>query len=159
MKIGVLSDTHANSLEDLSRKIVDELSGTDLIIHAGDYVSERMVDELNELGNFKGVYGNMDPFEVREKLPSSDLIDIGGKKIGVAHPSDGGPPLIIEEKIKNNFNEVDAIIYGHSHKIKNEFRNGVLFFNPGSATGQFTDCKSFGLLTIGNKLEGKIITI
>jgi putative phosphoesterase len=29
--------------------------------------------------------------------------------------------------------EIDVVVYGHSHQPKMEERNGVLYFNPGSA--------------------------
>jgi putative phosphoesterase len=159
MKIGVLSDTHVNSLEDLSDKIVNELSGTELIIHAGDYVDKRMVDDLQKLGNFRGVHGNMDSIEVKETLPSTDIVEFGGIRIGITHPVQGGPPFMLDEIVKRKFANVDIIIYGHSHASKNEMQKGVLLFNPGSATGKFADCKSFGLLNINEQVEGKIIKI
>jgi len=159
MKIGVLSDTHANSLEDLSSEIVDELSGTDLIIHAGDYVNKRVVEDLQKLGNFRGVSGNMDAIEVKKMVPPSDLFEVGEIRIGITHPTEGGPPYLLEKFVKNRFVNVDVIIYGHSHAVKNEVQEGVLMFNPGSATGLFSDCISFGLLKVDKKVEGKIIRI
>jgi predicted phosphodiesterase len=45
----------------------------DLIIHAGDYKSKNLLDQLRDLGNLKGVYGNMDPEEVRRELPEKEI--------------------------------------------------------------------------------------
>ena len=61
MKIGVISDTHAQELNDLPQKLVEALSDADMIVHAGDYTHKSLLDELKTLGPFKGVYGNTDP--------------------------------------------------------------------------------------------------
>ncbi len=159
MNIGVLSDTHMYSLNDLPKKIVDELAHMDMIVHAGDYISPTVIDDLEEFGKFRGVYGNMDPVEVRNRLPRIDIFEEGRFKLGITHPAEGGPPSILEKKVRDALKGVDAIIYGHSHMTKNEVKNGVLFFNPGSATGQFTNCKSFGILNIGKTLKGRIIKL
>lgn len=159
MKIAVLSDTHIYSLEELSPKIIDQLSGVELIVHAGDYVNRNIVEDLKKLGNFRGVHGNMDSKDVKELLPSLDIIEFAGIRLGVTHPAEGGPPINLDRLVRRRFIDVDVIIYGHSHSVKNEILDGVLMFNPGSATGQYTDFKSFGLLNIDNNVTGKIIKI
>lgn len=40
MKICVISDTHTDSIDDLPRRVLDELSGADMIIHAGDFTGK-----------------------------------------------------------------------------------------------------------------------
>jgi predicted phosphodiesterase len=53
----------------------------------------------------------------------------------------------------------DAVITGHSHQPKLEMKQGVLYFNPGSAgPRRFNLPISVGRLTLsGGKLRGKII--
>ena len=157
MKIGVISDTHARELNDLPRKLVETLSGVDMIVHAGDYTHKSLLDELKSLGTFRGVYGNTDPPEIRVELPAVNLFEVEGFKIGVTHPAKGGSPVGMEERIRNKFNEIDIIIYGHSHKPNNETINKITYFNPGSPTNASrVPFKSYGILEIGTRINGQI---
>ncbi len=160
MRIVVLSDSHTDAIDRLPGRIVDELSGADLIVHAGDYTGLQILEELRRRGNFRGVHGNMDPPEIKRGLPALETLVVGDRRIGVCHPSEGGLPLGIEGRIRAKFQNVDAIIYGHTHRAKNERRGGVLYFNPGSATGTFPALtKTFGILTIGNETSGEIVRV
>ena len=96
MRLGVLSDTHTDSIKDIPGRLLDELSRVDLIIHAGDFTGKRLLDDLRKLGQFRGVYGNIDGPEIRRELPAIDIIDAGGFRIGLNHPSEGGPPSTLE---------------------------------------------------------------
>jgi len=151
MKIGVLSDTHVDSLDQLHEKILVALAEVDLIIHAGDFVAKDVLDGLKQLGELKAVQGNMDSDEIKRILPEKELLKIEGKKIGIIHG--WGSSHGIDDRVGNEFNGVDIIIYGHSHYSQNETRNGVFFFNPGQARN------SFGILTIGAEVSGEIIKL
>jgi uncharacterized protein len=48
--------------------------------------------------------------------------------------------------------QINVIVYGHSHLAQNEVIDGVLFFNPGTAT------ESFGILTVDDGVvKGEIV--
>jgi putative phosphoesterase len=160
LKIGVLSDSHVYDLTSLSKKGIKLLEDMDLIIHSGDFIGKGLVDELRKLGNFNGVYGNMDPFSIREELPEKVTLELQGFKVGVTHPSEGGPPFGLEKRVKKKFEKVDAIIFGHTHLPKNEVIGGVLYFNPGSITGKFpARHKTFGILEIDKEMKGRIVKL
>ena len=160
MRICVISDTHTHSIDNLPREVLGELSGADMIIHAGDFTSKRLVDALRKIGPFRGVYGNIDGPEVRKELPAIDTIQAGDFMIGVNHPAEGGSPLTLEHRLRPKFPGVQAIIHGHSHRTKNDFRDGVLWFNPGSATGKFPATeKTYGILTVDKEIRGEIIRL
>jgi putative phosphoesterase len=161
MKVVVLSDTHAKDLKDLPGRILEDLKKADLIIHAGDYTSKNLLDQLRELGDFKGVYGNMDADEIKRELPDKDIFEIGGVRIGITHPSEGGSPLGLRRRVKSKLGEdLDLIIYGHSHKSANEREGNTICFNPGSATGAFpARYKTYGVLRIGDEIEVEIVKI
>jgi uncharacterized protein len=160
VKIVVISDSHTDSIDNLPGQVLDEISGADMIIHAGDFTGKRLVDELRKIGPFRGVYGNIDGPDVRGELPAIDIVQVGDFKIGLNHPSEGGSPHTLEQRLRPKFPEVQAIIHGHSHKTKNDFRDGVLWFNPGSATGKFPAMqKTYGILTIDNEIHGEIIRL
>ncbi len=65
MRIGVISDTHTGSIDGIPRKVIEVLRKMDLIIHAGDFTEGPVLDELRNLGSFRGVYGNLDSFDVK----------------------------------------------------------------------------------------------
>jgi hypothetical protein len=90
VKIGIISDTHVRSIEEIPAVTRKVLANVDLIVHAGDFTEKAVLDGLRLLGQLKGVRGNMDSVELRRTLPEKDVFQAGGKKIGVIHGS-GGP--------------------------------------------------------------------
>jgi uncharacterized protein len=160
VKIVVISDTHTDSIDDLPKRVLDELSGAEMIIHAGDFTGRRLVDSLRKTGPFRGVYGNIDGPDVRNELPAIDIVQAGEFKIGVNHPAEGGSLRTLEERLRPKFPGVQVIIHGHSHQTKNDFRDGVLWFNPGSATGTFpARQKTYGILTLDKEIHGEIFRL
>ncbi len=151
MRIGVLADTHSTSLREIPQKIVDALSTVDLIIHAGDFTTKEVLNGLKQLGEVKAVQGNMDSNEIKSMLPVKEIIEVRNKRIGITHGS--GPPWRIEQRVRGMFDQqVDIIVYGHTHKTQNKVIDGILFFNPGKVTS------SFGILTIEEDIKGEIIS-
>jgi putative phosphoesterase len=158
IRLGVLSDTHVSSMADLPAEIVEGLRHVDRILHAGDYTGMKLVDDLRLLGDFRGVCGNMDPLAVRGVLPEKDVVEVNGRRLGLVHG--WGAPLGLQRRALGCFSDVDAVIYGHSHMAKSEDVDGVLLFNPGSATGRFPALgKTYGILTIGNAIRGEIVAV
>lgn len=156
----VLSDTHCESLAQLSTKIFDEIKNVDIIIHAGDYTQIALVEELAKLKIFYGVYGNMDSYEIKSKLPEKLVIDLEGFKIGIVHPSEGGAPFGIKKRVKALINEkVDAIVFGHTHKPEISKIENILWINPGSAKSSFLHPQTYALLEVSDKLYPKIVKI
>jgi len=158
MKIGVLSDTHLSHVTKELREIYDKhLADKDIILHAGDIVSIEVVDFLRRK-EFYGVHGNMDPSDVKDVLPEKMEIKIGRYNLGLVHGF--RHPYGQEERIRSEFNDVDIIIYGHSHRAINHEKEGVLFFNPGTATGfSSRESNSIGVLELGDTIRGKIIEL
>jgi len=151
MKIGVVSDTHTTSFSHLPDQILRTLTEVDLIIHTGDFVARDVLDGLKQLGEVKAVWGNMDSEELKRILPEKELLVIEGKRVGIIHG--WGSPHGIDDRVGRMFEDVDIIVYGHSHHSQNEVKNGILFFNPGQAKN------SFGILTIGDEVRGEIVNL
>ena len=158
IRIGVLSDTHLHRVTPEFRAIYDRyLSDVDLIMHAGDFTSPALVSFLGK-GEFHGVYGNMDPLAVKSTLPEKKVVGVGAYRIGLIHG--WGSSEGLESRIWDEFDDVDVIIYGHSHKAANHVREGVLLFNPGTATGYtLAGAHSIGLLECGEAVQGDIIQL
>jgi len=158
MRIGVLSDTHIHQVGKDFRDLLDRhFSQVDVIFHVGDYTSPVVVDYLGSK-NFHGVYGNMDPYAIKDVLPEKKIVEIGGFRFGLIHG--WGSPRGLEERVLGQFSEVDVIVFGHSHKAMNEVVQGVLLFNPGTATGfSSSGVHTIGILECGATVKGQIIAL
>jgi putative phosphoesterase len=122
MIIGVISDTHGL----LRPGARDALRGSDYIIHAGDIGSPEILDALSQLAPVTAIRGNIDNDAWSKKLPTTNVGEFGSTFIYVLHDLKS---LDLDPRAGG----FAAVISGHSHVPKIEWRNGVLFFNPGSA--------------------------
>jgi putative phosphoesterase len=158
MRIGVLSDTHLHRVSRDLREILDHhLSQVDVLFHVGDYTSPVVMEFLSSK-NFHGVYGNMDPLGIRAVLPEKKIVELGGFRFGLIHG--WGSSAGLEEKVLGQFTDVDVIVYGHSHKPMNDVVQGVLLFNPGTASGYSSyGVHSIGILECGDTVKGEIIDL
>jgi hypothetical protein len=71
-----------------------------------------------------------------------------------------GSPAGLENRILALFKEdrIDVLVYGHSHRAKNEHKDGILICNPGSPTdSRFAQFQSMGVLTVEEKISGEIL--
>jgi hypothetical protein len=158
MRIGVLSDTHIHQVSKDFRDLLDRhFSQVDVLFHVGDYTSPVVLDFLGSK-NFHGVYGNMDPLTIKDVLPEKKIVEIGGFRFGLIHG--WGSPRGLEERVSTQFSEVDVIVFGHSHKAMNEVVQGVLLFNPGTASGfSSSGVHTVGILECGDTVKGEIIDL
>jgi hypothetical protein len=158
MKIGVISDTHLRSYSPELERISDTyFKDVDIIIHAGDIVNLNVLDIFLPK-RIEVVTGNMDLPSVRNQFPIKKVIKIEGFKIGLIHG--WGTPEGIEDRIRNEFTNIDCLVFGHTHYPANHVRDGILFFNPGSATEKnYAKKNTLGILEINNKITGKIIDL
>jgi len=161
MKIAVLSDTHIpKAAKELPDEVIRIVEGADLVIHAGDYVDESVIERLKSIAEFKGVQGNMDPYSICKLLPKKLLLEIKGVRIGVIHGD--GSPIGLEKRVMAAFKneKIDMLIYGHSHTPKNEKIGDVIVFNPGSPTDRFfAPYQSMGIITIEEEIKPEIIRL
>jgi uncharacterized protein len=132
--LAVVSDTH---LPRGARRLPDEcwerMATADLIVHAGDFMTRDVLDEISALGPpVAAVHGNMDGFDLREVLPGRTLVEAGGARIGVIH--DAGPAAGRLVRMRRAFPDADAVVFGHSHIPLHEEVGAFQIFNPGSPT-------------------------
>ena len=159
MKIGVLSDTHMPAIvRALPPVIYDIFKGVDLIMHAGDITELSVLDELRTIAPVEAVAGNMDASEVHSGLPQKKILALGRFNVGLIH---GKYRIDIQkEMIRKEFDNVDLIVYGHSHTPFWGKVDGVYFLNPGSPTDKrHAPYNSVALLEIGEELKAEIIRI
>jgi len=122
MFIGVISDTHGL----LRPEAVAALRAADHIIHAGDIGDPAILERLSKIAAVTAVRGNVDREPWAETIPETNVLEVDGVSIYVLH-------ILENLDLKAKAAGIDAVIYGHSHVPKQEMKDGVLYFNPGSA--------------------------
>lgn len=158
MKIGVISDTHLREPDSKFKKMIEiHFKDVEKIFHAGDFIDWSIAEYLSSLKDLIGVCGNMDPPEIQKAFPRKRIIELKGFRIGLVHG--GGPPFGIESRVKDEFEGISAIVYGHTHTPANHWVKNTFFFNPGSPTRSLWHGATLGILHIGEKIEGEIIKI
>jgi uncharacterized protein len=86
MKVVVLSDTHLPKRKNgLPTRLLDELVDADLIIHAGDWQSVEVLEELQTFAKVEGVFGNVDTEEILQLLPDKRIVEACGFRLGITH--------------------------------------------------------------------------
>lgn len=150
MIVGVISDTHGL----LRDEAVEALRGADHIIHAGDIGDPAILDELRQLAPVTAVRGNVDTETWAGRIPLNEVVELAGASIYVLHNLD-------DLDLKPEAAGFKVVVYGHSHGPKMEEKDGVLYFNPGSAgPRRFRLPVSVGKLVIelGN-VRGELISL
>jgi putative phosphoesterase len=150
MVIGVISDTHGL----LRPEALAALRGCNPILHAGDIGSADVLEQLRRLAPVFAVRGNNDRERWAELLPETEVVDVQNFRLYLLHDLH----TLDLDPAAAGFH---AVISGHSHRAKIEEKQGVLYFNPGSAgPRRFRLPVSIGRLTLSKrKLRGEIIEL
>jgi putative phosphoesterase len=148
--IGVISDTHGL----LRPEALAALEGSDRIIHAGDVGDPEILDRLAQIASVTAVRGNVDHGAWVKNIPDTQILEIDGASIYILH-------ILEKLDVKPEAAGIDAVIYGHSHVPKQETKNGVLYFNLGSAGAKrFNLPVTIGKLVVeGGKIHGEILRL
>ena len=148
--IGVVSDTHGLLRPDA----LALLKGSDYIIHAGDIGDPEILEKLAEIAPVTAVRGNVDRAALASRVPVTDILEVAGFSIYILHD-------LAKLDLKPEAAGFAAVISGHSHIPRQETRNGVLYFNPGSAgPRRFRLPVSVGRLSVRQgQLRGVILEI
>jgi putative phosphoesterase len=148
--IGVISDTHGL----LRPEALAALEGSDRIIHAGDVGDPEILNRLAQIASVTAVRGNVDHGAWVKNIPDTQILEIDGASIYILH-------ILEKLDVKPEAAGIDAVIYGHSHVPKQETKNGVLYFNPGSAgPKRFNLPVTIGKLVVeGGKIHGEILRL
>ena len=148
--IGVISDTHGL----LRRDALQALRESDYIIHAGDIGDPGILKKLTAIAPVTAIRGNVDRERWARKLPETEVLEVNGTSIYVLHD-------LKTLDLKPETAGFAVVISGHTHIPKQETKQNVLYFNPGSAGP-----KRFRLpITVGKlileagKIRGEIVRI
>lgn len=116
-KIALLSDTH----NVLREEVLSNIEDCDYILHAGDVNNQEVLKALQSIAPTVIVRGNTDTH--LEHLPINATITIEGITIYMTHK---------KADIPKKLEDIQIVMYGHSHKYESYFQNGIQYINPGS---------------------------
>ncbi|MFI7024369.1 metallophosphoesterase family protein [Micromonospora sp. NPDC049900] len=135
MRLVIMADTHLpKRARDLPAGLWAAVDAADLVVHAGDWVSASLLDDLERRSaRLIGVFGNNDGPELRTRLPEIARAEVGGLRMAVVHET--GPAGGRERRCAARFPDCDLLVFGHSHiPWDSEAPGGLRLLNPGSPT-------------------------
>ena len=129
MRLLLLADTHARPLPDEVWAAVD---ASDLVVHAGDFVTADLLDQLEARVDVLACWGNNDGPDLRARLPEVARRTVAGVRLAVVHET--GAASGREARMDRQY-DVDVLVFGHSHVPWDTVTpSGMRLLNPGSAT-------------------------
>lgn len=162
LRVMVLSDTHMRpSIDrDLPEEVWRAAEDADVILHAGDIVTNELLARLESFAPTHAVLGNND-LTLRGLLPETLELVLGGVKLAMIH--DSGPTKGRAARMGRRFPAAAVVVYGHSHMPDDSLApSGQILFNPGSPTERRrAPTKTFGWLEFGDGeiLNHRIVSI
>ncbi|MEO6807219.1 MAG: metallophosphoesterase family protein [Edaphobacter sp.] len=149
MLIGVISDTHGL----LRPEALAALDGVEHILHAGDVGDIAILDALRKIAPVTAIRGNVDTHGACARLPATDVVEVGGKLFYLVHSVHD---LDIDPAVAG----VAMVVSGHSHKASVSVKDGVVFFNPGSAgPRRFSLPVTVGFVTVEDGVEASVMEL
>jgi uncharacterized protein len=146
MLIGVISDTHGL----LRPEALAALRGVEHILHAGDVGDIAILDALREIAPVTAIRGNVDGTGACAKLPATDVVELGDRLFYLVHS-------VHDLDINPVVAGVAMVVSGHSHRASVEVRDGVIYFNPGSAgPRRFSLPVTVGFVTVEDGVEASV---
>lgn len=135
MRLVLTADTHVpRRARDLPPRLWAAIDAADVVIHAGDWVDESLLDAmLARSRRLIGVYGNNDGPALRARLPEVAEVTLDGLRVAVVHET--GPTAGRERRCAAAYSGHDLLVFGHSHIPWDSVApDGLRLLNPGSPT-------------------------
>ncbi len=135
MRLLLLADTHIpRRARDLPASVWDEVASADVVMHAGDWVSPELLDELEtRSARLVACWGNNDGPQLRARLPECAETTLAGLRFTIVHET--GAASGREERMSRRYPGCDVLVFGHSHiPWDSTTRTGLRLLNPGSPT-------------------------
>jgi putative phosphoesterase len=149
MLIGVISDTHGL----LRPEALEALRGVEHILHAGDVGEIAILEALRTVAPVTAIRGNVDAAGPCAELPATDVVELGGRLFYLVH-------AVQDLDINPVAAGVAMVVSGHSHKASVQVRDGVVFFNPGSAgPRRFSLPVTLGFVTGDDGVEASVMEL
>ena len=126
----VVSDTHSTTDHRLEGRTLEVVREAELVLHAGDFLTRSVVEAFEtEAAEFRGVHGNNDPTELRERLPADRVVEWGGLRIAMAHGHEHSDTAL---SMFGRQAMADLVVVGHSHRPGFDGERDPPVLNPGS---------------------------
>ena len=121
-------------VRDLPAPLWRAIGEADLVIHAGDWVDEALLAEMERhAAALLAVHGNNDGPALRARLAEVARLTVYGLRLAVVHET--GPAAGRERRCEERFPDVDVLVFGHSHiPWDSTTPGGMRLLNPGSPT-------------------------
>jgi uncharacterized protein len=137
MRVLLLADTHGH----IDARIAALARGCDLVVHAGDVGNAAVLDALRRGGaRVAAVRGNND---VASKWPRGDRhaldtledeahVELPGGMLVAVH-GDRYAPATRHARLRRDYSDAHAVVYGHSHRLVIDDGAIPWILNPGAA--------------------------
>jgi len=173
VRLALLADSHIPfQLPCLPEKLLERIAGVQLILHAGDLVTGRVLDELQSVAPTLAVAGNCDPRSLRHDLPERRTERLEEWTVGLAH---GHQPHALQDRyighgyddpamalfyrlMREQLPEAEIIVFGHFHRPVVKRLQGVWFVNPGAVAPSYGR-STFALMTLGQDVSVEIVDL
>jgi uncharacterized protein len=135
VRLLLLADTHVpRRARDLPAQVWDEVARAAVVLHAGDWVSTDLLDELTaKAARLVACWGNNDGPELRSRLPERADATLGGVRVTVVHETGGSAGR--DARMSRLYPDTDVLVFGHSHiPWDTTTGTGLRLLNPGSPT-------------------------
>jgi len=135
VRLLLIADTHVpKRARDLPAQVWQAVDDCDVVLHAGDWVEEPLLDALEARARrLVGVYGNNDGPALRRRLPEVARVELGGVRVAVVHET--GAASGRERRCAAHYADIDVLVFGHSHiPWDSTTDTGLRLLNPGSPT-------------------------
>ena len=138
LRVALLADTHGF----LDPRILSQLMGCDVAIHAGDVGNRGVLEAMQSAA--KETYAVLGNNDVPAKWPAADLpwlealpqeatISLPGGDIVVVHGHLAGAPRVRHDRLRQRYPEAKLVVYGHSHRRCIDKSAASWVVNPGAA--------------------------
>jgi putative phosphoesterase len=135
VRLLLIADTHIpKRARDLPGQVWDEVAQADVVLHAGDWVTPELLDELESRGaRLVACWGNNDGPDLRARLPERADVMLAGVRFTVVHET--GAATGREARMSRLYPDRDVLVFGHSHiPWDTTTKTGLRLLNPGSPT-------------------------
>jgi putative phosphoesterase len=135
VRLLLIADTHVpRRARDLPARVWDEVARADVVVHAGDWVSTEVLDELEaRAARLVACWGNNDGPALRARLPERADATLGGLRLTVVHET--GAATGRDARMSRLYPHSDVLVFGHSHiPWDTTTKTGLRLLNPGSPT-------------------------
>lgn len=135
MRLLLLADTHVpRRARDLPAPVWTQVERADLVVHAGDWVEESLLDAVeSRAAALLGCWGNNDGPDLRARLPRVGRATVDGVRLAVVHET--GPAAGRADRADAAYQDLDVLVFGHSHiPWDTTTPQGLRLLNPGSPT-------------------------